>query len=101
MKKGFIILALIISHQISFAGCDPTKFRWGCDMYANVKEKRKSDNLIYCGSTRLYVSNRQFAMLERYQRAGIYMHLLVNDVFYDGPCLPQARHVGFQRPYRF
>lgn len=101
MKTTFLILLLIMSQQTANAGCDPTKFRWGCDMYANVKQKRESDNLIYCGSTRLYVSKQQFAMLERYQRAGIYTHLLVNDVFYDGPCLPQDRKEEFQRPYRF
>lgn len=101
MKKMFYVAtAFLIAHS-SFAGCDPTKFRWGCNMNANVVEKTHEDNLIYCGSTRVYVSKNQFAMLERYQRAGIHMHLLVDDVFYDGPCQPQTHDISHQMTNRF
>ena len=101
MRVCIYMSFLFIISSVVHAGCDPTQFRWGCAMNANVKEKAETDNLIYCGTTRLYVSKNQFEMLERYQRAGINMHLVVNDVFYDGPCLPQTHDVDHRRPYRF
>ena len=101
MRFCIYISFLLIISSVVHAGCDPTQFRWGCSMNANVTEKAESDNLIYCGTTRLYVSKNQFEMIERYQRAGIDMHLVVNDIFYDGPCLPQTHDVDHRRPYRF
>jgi hypothetical protein len=49
-------------------------------MYVDVVDKRYDNFLVYCGNTRLYLSKNQFAMLERYQRANVDMHLMVNDV---------------------
>ncbi len=101
MKKYIFLIGMFFYTSIINAGCDPTKFRWGCEMYPDVVNKRHESYLIYCGSTRLHVSKNQFAMLERYQRAGITMHLLVDDIFYDGPCVPAMHNINHLQPYRF
>ena len=101
MKAWYCLVALILSSSFAHAGCDPTRFRWGCNMYSDVVDKSYDNNLVYCGNTRLYVSKNQFAMLARYQRAGINMHLMVNDVFFDGPCIPAKYNINHRRPYTF
>lgn len=101
MKSGIILLIGLIYSTFAFAGCDITKFRWGCSIYAHVKIKPNKDNLIYCGTTRLYVSHTQFAQISKYQRAGIRMSLMVDDVFYDGPCIPARHNDQFNSMYTF
>jgi hypothetical protein len=101
MKAWYCLIGLILSSTFVHAGCDPSRFRWGCNMYVDVVDKKYDNNLVYCGNTRLYVSRNQFAMLERYQRAGIHMHLMVNDVFFDGPCLPAKFNINHRRPNVF
>jgi len=101
MKYWYFLIGLYFSSTTLHAGCDPTRFRWGCDMYVDVVDKSYDNNLVYCGNTRLYVSPRQFAMLERYQRAGVNMHLMVNNVFFDGPCIPAKYNINHRRPYTF
>jgi hypothetical protein len=101
MKTFIYSCCLFFYATIIFGGCDPTKFRWGCEMYPDVVNKHKESYLIYCGTTRLHVNKNQFAMLERYQRAGVTMHLLINDIYYDGPCIPAMHNIIHQRPYRF
>lgn len=101
MKSCYVLLLCLIYSAGTFAGCDITKFRWGCTIFAHVKIKPKKDNLIYCGTTRLYVSHTQFAQISKYQRAGIRMSLMVNDVFYDGPCIPARHNDEFNSMYTF
>ena len=101
MKAWLCLVFLFLSSVVSYAGCDPTRFRWGCDMYVDVVDKRYDNFLVYCGNTRLYLSKNQFAMLERYQRANVNMHLMVNDVFFDGPCIPARHNINHRRPYTF
>jgi hypothetical protein len=101
MKKLFFLLFLMTLQHLSFAGCDPTQFRWGCNIKPDVTPKSSDSHLIFCGATRIYVSKPQFELMRRYQRAGIWMHLLVNNEYYDGPCVPANFHIHHQRPYRF
>lgn len=90
-------LILLLCTQIAIAGCDLTKFRWGCSIYPKVKSKRTLDSLIYCGSTRLYVSREQFNLIRHYQSAGVHMSIKVNDVYYDGPCVADRHNMHHQK----
>lgn len=83
------------------AYCDLTKFRWGCSIYPEVHQKKNESNLIYCGSTRLYVSHEQFKIISRYQRAGVMMHLKIDDVFFDGACVAATYNGNDPNNYRF
>jgi hypothetical protein len=98
MTKYSKYIFLMLFAANAFAGCDPTLFRWGCSLKSQVVPKKTQDVLIYCGDTRLYVSQNQFHMIKRYQRAGITMSLLVDDIFYDGPCLPAKHNINHHRP---
>lgn len=88
---------LCIFTQVAMAGCDLTKFRWGCNIYPKIKNNRSHDALIYCGSTRLYVSREQFNLIRHYQSAGVHMSIKVNDVYYDGPCVADRHNIHHQR----
>ena len=79
------IILLTISCQVN-ASCDLSQFRWDCTIYPKVHLKNKNSDLIYCGDTRLYVTHEQFKLISHYQRAGVMMHLKIDDVFFDGPC---------------
>jgi hypothetical protein len=101
MNKTLKIIALFSYTFQAFASCDLTQFRWGCSIYPEVHQKKKDSNLIYCGSTRLYVSNEQFKIISHYQRAGVMMQLKVNDVFFDGPCIAATYGVSNSSNYKF
>lgn len=98
MKKIFIILMTLLLTTFGHAGCDLTKFRWGCSIFPKVKNKHRSDALIYCGTTKLYVSKEQFNLIRHYQNTGVHMSLKVNDVYYDGPCVAARHNMNLQRP---
>jgi len=91
-----IILLLLITN-ISYAGCDLTKFRWGCTIFPKVKESRANNALIYCGSSKLYVSNQQFELIRHYQDAGVRLSIMVDDVYYDGPCVAIRHDYNLQK----
>lgn len=98
MKKPLLFIFLLFTYSIAHAGCDLTKFRWGCSIYPKIKDKHRSDALIYCGSTRLYVSKEQFNLIRHYQSAGVHMSIKVNDVYYDGPCVAARHNMNLQKP---
>jgi hypothetical protein len=101
-KQIYVLIILLLSlSRAGFAGCDITQFRWGCKINAEVTPKHQNSQLIYCGATRIYISKPQFEVLQRYQRAGVHMHLLVNNVFYDGPCVPENHKIHHQRTNNF
>ena len=98
MKNPLLFIFLLFTYSIAHAGCDLTKFRWGCSIYPKIKDKHRSDALIYCGSTRLYVSKEQFNLIRHYQSAGVHMSIKVNDVYYDGPCVAARHNMNLQKP---
>ena len=98
LTKAVMLLALSLQ---AHAFCDLTKFRWGCSIYPEVHQNKKESNLIYCGSTRLYVSREQFKMISRYQRSGVRMQLKIDDVFFDGPCIAASFNGNEPNNYRF
>ncbi len=100
MIKAILLLIGIFTYSISFASCDLTKFRWGCDIYPKIKSKHRGDALIYCGSTRLYVSREQFNLIRHYQSAGVHMSIKVNDIYYDGPCVAARHNMDLQKPHK-
>ena len=83
-----------------YAGCDLTKFRWGCSAHPKIKNVHRGDALIYCGNTRLYVSKEQFNLIRHYQSAGVHMSIKVNDVYYDGPCVAARHNMNLQKPHK-
>jgi hypothetical protein len=100
MNKIYVILSSCLIFSSGHAACDLTKFRWGCSVYPQVKNKHRGDALIYCGSTRLYVSKEQFNLIRHYQSTGVHMSIKVNDVYYDGPCVAARHNMDLQKPHK-
>ncbi len=98
MKKLVFLLMSFLISDLCIAGCDLTKFRWGCTIYPKIKNTHRDDALIYCGSTKLYVSKQQFDLIKHYQNTGVHMSIMVNDVYYDGPCVAANHKVDLRRP---
>jgi len=98
ISKAIILLSISLQAN---AYCDLSKFRWGCTIYPKVHQKTKNSDLIYCGNTRLYVTHEQFKMISHYQRAGVMMHLKIDDVFFDGPCVAARYDKDNPHNYRY
>jgi len=92
MKR--IILIILLSTmliKIALANCDLTKFDWDCDIPFNMRATHHHPALIYCGNTYGYVTKAQYDEMMRYQRSDVNMVLMLNDGYYDSPCLPNRR----------
>ena len=92
MKAGVLVaMGLIAWVTPALANCDLTRFRWGCDLLADITAKPYVSSLVYCLNTPLFVSQEQYDLLLRYQRANVNMNVLLNGEFVEGPCLPGRR----------
>jgi len=85
------LMVLVLPFSQTYANCDLTQFRWECDVPLHVKPTRSAPALVYCGNTQVYVSQRDYDTLVRYQRANVNMILTVNGEYMDSPCIPDQR----------
>lgn len=96
MKKYFMVLILfILPLNVLFANCDLTQFRWECDLNARPVPSKSQYSLVYCGNTRVYISQAEYEVLARYQRANVNMVLKINGDYLDSPCIPAERTLFF------
>lgn len=94
MKRSIIIIAFLIfsiNTALAKPNCDLTEFRWECEMPFHVKPSRHASALVYCGNIVGYVTQEEYDVLMRYQRADVNMILTVNGEYVDSPCLPNRR----------
>ncbi|KTD22095.1 Uncharacterised protein [Legionella lansingensis] len=95
MKKIIIAIVSPLLLSNAFANCDLTRFRWECDLGARVKPSSSAYSLVYCGNTRVYLTQAQWETLACYQRANVNMVLKVNGEYIDSPCIPAERFLSF------
>lgn len=90
--KNFIFFTtlsvLIFISKTSLANnCDITKFRWECDLILHQQiSNHSSTHLIHCGNTRVYITNVQQQLLNRFLNANINMILKIDNQYGDSPC---------------
>lgn len=92
MKKLGLSLFFIFSFNLCFADCDPTRFRWGCDLIVKARPSKAFPALVYCGNYFGYVSKHHYDVLSRYERDNINMVLKINGEYVDSPCVPAGRY---------
>ena len=85
------IITLIVTTNIVFANCDLTRYHWECEVPLRIKPSPAAHSLVHCGHTYGYITQAQYDMLARYQRANVDMSVTINDEYVDGPCIPAGR----------
>ncbi len=92
MKTKIVaIIGLIAWVSPALADCDLTHFRWGCSLPARTTARPYVSSLVYCRNTPLYVTEEEYDLLIRYQRANVSMNVTLNGEFVEGPCIPGQR----------
>lgn len=93
MMKYLTAIGLLLNliTTSAFAYCDLTQFRWDCDIPLHTKPTKAAHSLVYCGQAIGYITQAQYAVLERYQRADVNMDLNFRGEHFEGPCIPAGR----------
>ncbi|CDZ77963.1 hypothetical protein BN59_02259 [Legionella massiliensis] len=91
MKKITIAAVLLFLPLTTFAYCDLTTFRWGCDIPIKPKSSSGAHSLVYCGSSYGYITQAQYEILSRYHQRSVNMVLKINGEYIDSPCVPDER----------
>ena len=97
MKKYlFGVLFWVLPASIALADCSLSDFRWACEEPVHSKLSHHTPSIIDCGGSNVYVTQEQYEVFERYQRASINFTLKVDGEYVRGPCVP-AGYSGFIR----
>lgn len=83
--KSIVLWIMLIGN--SFASCDLTEFRWECELRPQRMPSHAVKSLVYCANANLYLSQAQYDLLNRYQRANVNFMLNYKGNYIQGPCI--------------
>ncbi len=98
IKTCLIAVLWCLPLHFALANCDLKSFKWHCDLPIKQKPTQHSRSLVYCGNTPLYITQSEYKILRRYQRANVNQVLRLNGAYITSPCVPAGRQVVTYKP---